>query len=160
MFDAYKTANKNYKNEQSKTKSIRADQYGIYQYKTSIQKSIADVIGAEFKSTDSFEEFAVTNIDNISENWSKISSKIKDNLKALYPDIDEGELKNIITQTRDYFDIVQSGTQRANDALDSFKQTLTLVPQLSDAYENLSGSQLTFVNEYVSSLEIANDLSI
>ena len=40
-----------------------------------------------------------------------------------------------------------------------FKETLYLVPQMSEAYNELTGSQLTFVNEYIASLKIADDMS-
>ena len=146
LWKAYKTAKKNFK---AGLPVVDADMIGRYGFAGtgSAGNDIEKIIGVGYAWYEDFDQYVYDNAKAISQNLNTILDEAKNHLS----DDDLASYKNYLEEVIEYAN---------SDVLNNqFKQTLSIVPQLSDAYDDLSGAQLSFVNAYISSLEIADDLS-
>lgn len=167
LWDAYNSAKNNQKNIISKSSDYslmpRAINYGNDLLPSTwgsddAAKILGEVIGEKHGLFDNPDTLIKEYADKVAENKDAIINAISEKMEQ--EGISEKEISQYIDEYTIWLDDAVVRYSDANDVLATqFKQTLSIVPQLSDAYDNLSGSQLAFVNEYISSLEIANDLS-
>ena len=107
---------------------------------------LVDIISVKFNAFESFDDYVARNADLIAQHKDEIlaAAEARGNVDIGY--------------YREYLNSIEKYAK--DDVLgNKFKQTLSLIPQLANEYENLSGSQLSFVNDYISSLEITDDMT-
>lgn len=169
LWKAYKSARKNY-NKQNK-KIVFDDTYidysdfnSDYRFDDSgMNEIIADVIGIERGAFETFPEYYAKNIDAIL-NPSNLN-KIYEKYRSEHYFVDEEDLDKMLDGFTKYLSDIDSQPDRAASALNKFKQTLMTIPQMSDYYygtngaEQMSGNSIDFINKYISSIELTNDMS-
>ena len=167
LWDAYQSAQKNQKNILKKSSDYSlmpmAFSYGDGLFSSTwgsddAAKIIGEIIGEKSGLFDEPDTLIKEYTSKVAKNKDEIVKAISEKMEQ--EGISEEQISKYINDYTVWLDDAIVRYSDANSTLASqFKQTLTLVPQLSDQYDNLSGSQLSFVNEYISSLEIVNDLS-
>ena len=116
-------------------------------YANLIDKYIEDVIGVKRNEGEFLSQYIARNYDAVRENIGAIlkrSGETKDGWKGL----DQSQQAELLN----YLNNVLSSVREADSAWDSFIQTLQLVPELSNYYDDLSDSQKNFISSYINSL--------
>jgi hypothetical protein len=167
LWDAYNSAKNNQKNIINKSSDYslmpRAINYGNELFTSTwgsddAAKIIGEVIGEKNGLFDNPDTLIKEYTEKVSENRDNIVAAISDKMQQ--EGIAEADISKYVNEYTIWLDDAIARYSEVNSEFAAqFKQTLALIPQLSDAYENLSGSQLAFVNEYISSLDISSDLS-
>ena len=156
---SYDSAEENYNSSKTKIRynmpsslansGVKIDGNGkeITGYTNKIDEYIEDVIGVEKDVWESTSEYIARNYDAVRKNIGAIlkrSGETKNGWKGL----NEKQQAELLS----YLNNVLSGVREADSAWDSFTQTLQLVPELSDYYDDLSDSQKNFISSYINSL--------
>lgn len=164
LIKVVKSAKKHYDNtvqnleNNAPTEILRTDQTAIWGNEHS-SKVISDIIGVNKRNFQSDTSFVQENIGKILENRDEIIQKITDEMKK-NSEIPQGQIDAYIKSYNSWLDVfatsLHSAEERANQKI---RETLYMVPQSSENYDNLSGSQIAFVNSYIMSLEDLKDQS-
>ena len=143
IVSAYDAAKDNRDAQAKSIKKVKPDNgFKTIGGKSNRGHEIADIIGVDFDFTDNLSKYIAENADAVASNYDKIMEKAKASL-------DEEELRAYSAYLKDIF----AQLQYVDDEMNQFKQTLYLVPQSSTSYNDLSGSSLEFINDYIASLE-------
>ena len=116
------------------------------------QKAIQQVTGAKMGFWDSFEDFAVENIDAIRNNMGEIEAELVSSLTS--QGYSQEAVNSYVSTFKTWFnDVTSQVTILSEKASNELKNLLYVVPQASDSYYNggLSGNSLDFINSYIDS---------
>ena len=165
LWTNYKSAIKDQKTKKSEAAAISLPSTGelpLLALSGNTNKGIANeeiskIVGDKVNGIDGTNGFITRNIDEIVNNWDQISDNIVSRLKDMgYSD---KEIQEGMSSFSKYISDVQKAVTASDKEINKFKKTLSIIPQMSDYYYELSGAQLAFVNDYISSLELTNDMS-
>lgn len=128
--------------------------YRDYDSMNSIQK----VTGVKQGLFESAGKYIINNIETIKENWGAIISDMQSELTS--QGFDQDYIDNFVSEYSSWLSGViaqiDSATEQANAQI---REKLYLVPQSSEYYNDLSGSQVAFINSYILGLEDLKDKS-
>ena len=154
LWDAYKKASE-------KSKKAKVSDYTLMPSAMGSERAariIGEIIGEKQGFFDGPDTLIKEYTSKVAEHRDEILETIAASMRE--SGVAEDEVASYIDQYTKWLDDAIGRFSNANNVLSNeFKKTLALVPKISDAYYDLSGSQLAFVNEYISSLELTDDMS-
>lgn len=167
ILSAYKSSNKNYNAQIDAVKETTVPAELAYSgrkknkngtistgYVHQIDKYIADVIDVEKKWDQTITEYIIDNADAIYENLDEIIERSKQDKDGWLGLTDEQSASLL-----SWLEQIRIGIEYADGAMAGFKQTLSTVAQGSDYYNQLSGSHISFINDYIDSLGDLSNLT-
>ena len=119
---------------------------------------IEDVLGIKKGMFQSDISFVEENIDQIVKNKDEITQRLLLHLTniGISEEDRDAYINKYIAWIDEFATTVSAASDKANQKI---RETLYLTPQSSENYDNLSGSQLAFINSYIMSLEGLKDES-
>ncbi len=157
LWDAYESAAE--QAQQTKTSDYKLMPNALSSWNSNDSaKIVGEVIGEKQGLFDDPDTLIKEYTSKVAQHRDEIIAAITEGMRA--EGISEEQIASYVDQYTAWLDDALGRYSDANNVLSSeFKKTLAIVPQMSNAYSNLTGSQLAFVNEYISSLELTDDMS-
>lgn len=117
---------------------------------------IQSVTGQEKKLFESKSSYFKRNIDLIAKERNEIEETLFERL--ISEGVDEGRAKQYVDDYMAYIDSITKSIQNAEEQANAkIRNQLYITPQSFEHYDDLSGSQLTFINSYIDSFDNLKD---
>ena len=140
ILSVYDSSRKNYEDQ----KEIKLDKNISGDFLSGLET----LIGKEQSFGQSDESYILENIDAIRQKWSEIIELARQTKGEEFAAAFRDNLQDIFTQLN-----------YAEGAMSQFQQTLFIVPQTSEYYNDLSGEHLNFIGNYIKTFDNLEDLT-
>ena len=135
---------KNSKDEYKKQNKIKLENNVSGDFKAGLET----LVGKEYSSVQTDEKYILENIDVIRQKWSEVIALARETNGEEFAESFRDNLQDIFTQLN-----------YAEGAMSQFKQSLLIVPQTSEYYNELSGEHLNFINSYINTFDNLSELT-
>lgn len=125
---------------------------------TNVMPLLEAIIGDQKGVFENWNEYLIRNVDLVGQNVKTIEQGILSSLQSA--GVDEDNARQYVDNYMFWLNmIVETAKNAADEASAQIRERLYVTPQASEHYDNLSGSQLAFVNSYIASFDNLKDKS-